>query len=161
MTLAVQNSWGGPDSSEKRDWFAGAISDLFEVTPDADVEYLEEFMLQIMNDEFEINIEDQSGEEIAAKIVGLRKSTLQGDFQAVDEMYQQWAERQASGGRRIIFQHVEGDQDEDTDSDSEEVEDDGDVQMGEAPELVKISKERIMPRVDEDGFIEVVPRKKR
>ena len=29
LTLAVQNQWGGPDSSDKRDWMCGAVADLF------------------------------------------------------------------------------------------------------------------------------------
>ena len=167
LTLAVQNSWGGPDSSEKRDWFAGAISDLISTTPDADVEYVEEFMLQIMNDEFDVNVEDGSGEEIAAKIIGLRKLTLQGDFAMVDEMYANWQERQAKGGGgsgRINFQHVNRDDDEDDtdwDSDDMEEEDDNDIEMGEAPALVKAPREKVQPKIDEEGFTEVLGRRKR
>lgn len=29
LTLAVENQWGGPDSADKRDWFAGAVAELF------------------------------------------------------------------------------------------------------------------------------------
>lgn len=165
LTLAVQNSWGGPESSTKRDWFAGAVSDLIATTPDADVEYIEEFLLQIMNDEFDINIEDQSGEEVAAKIVGLRKLTLQGDFAMVDDMYRQWQERKAKGGSGIIrFQHVErGDDEDDTDWDSDDAQEDrdSDVEMGEAPALVKVPKEKVQPKVDDEGFMEVVSKKRR
>lgn len=165
LTLAVQNSWGGPDSSEKRDWFAGAISDVISKTPDADVEYLEEFMLQVMNDEFDVNVEDGSGEEISAKIIGLRKLTLQGDFTMVDEMYSKWQDRQSKGtGGKISFQHVTTDDDEietDWDSDDIDEEDDSDVEMGEAPALVKATKEKVQPKVDDEGFTEVVGRKRR
>lgn len=166
LTLAVQNSWGGPDSSEKRDWFAGAISDLISATPDADVEYLEEFMLQVMNDEFDVNIEDGSGEEIAAKIIGLRKLTLQGDFGMVDEMYSKWQERQSKGsGGKINFQDVSRDEDEDdTDWDSDDIDEedeDDDVEMGEAPALLKAPKEKVQPKVDDEGFTEVISRKRR
>lgn len=28
LHIAVSSSWGGPDSADKRDWFAGAVSDL-------------------------------------------------------------------------------------------------------------------------------------
>lgn len=166
LTLAVQNSWGGPDSSEKRDWFAGAISDLISTTPDADVEYVEEFMLQVMNDEFDVNVEDGSGEEISAKIIGLRKLTLQGDFAMVDEMYSKWQERQGRGsGERINFHHFSRDDHEDeTDWDSDgidEEDDNDDVEMGEAPALVKTPKEKVQPKVDEEGFTEVVGRKRR
>lgn len=169
LTLAVQNSWGGPLSSEKRDWFAGAISDLFSTQPatTVDVEYLEEFLLQVMNDEFEVNVEDDSGAEVASKIVGLRKLTRQGDFGLVDEMYEMWRAREAKGGEKVNFQKVQGEEDDDVDEESEgdyseEVEEeDGDIEMGEAPRLVQASKEKIVPKVDEEGFTEVVGKKRR
>ena len=151
---------------EKRDWFAGAVSELLSTTPDADVEYIEEFMLQIMNDEFDVNVDDGSGEEIAAKIVGLRKLTLQGDFALVDEMYSKWQERQSKGGGgKTNFQHITRDDDEDeTDWDSENIDEednDNDVEMEEAPSLVKAPKEKVQPRIDDEGFTEVVGRKRR
>ncbi len=119
-----------------------------------------------MNDEFDVNVEDGSGEEISAKIVGLRKLTLQGDFAMVDEMYSKWQERQSKGtGGKINFQHIIRDEDEDeTDWDSDDINDadeDGDVEMGEAPALVKSPKEKVQPKVDEEGFTEVVGRKRR
>lgn len=165
LTLAVQNSWGGPQSAEKRDWFAGAISELIESTPDADVEYVEEFLLQIMNDEFEIHIDDGSGEEIAAKIVGLRKLTLQGNFILVDEMLATWQERQNRGGETVQFRHFEREEDdEETDWDSDDREDDSageDVEIEQVPPLVKIPKGKAQPTVDDDGFIEVVGKRRR
>ena len=160
LTLAVQNLWGGPDSSEKRDWFAGAISDLIAATPDADVEYLEEFLLQIMNDEFDVNVDDDSGAEVAAKIVGLRRLTLLGDFAKIDEMYKQWAERQSKGGAGINFKQVTRDEDDDdTDWDSDDMDEDngGD----EAPPLVQMPKKKAEPKVDEDGFTEVISKNRK
>ena len=123
-------------------------------------------MLQIMNDEFDVNVDDGSGEEIAAKIIGLRKLTLQGDFALVDEMYSKWQERQSRGGRGTInIQHVTKNDDEDeTDWDSEDIEEedgDNDVEMEEAPPLVKAPKEKVQPKVDDEGFTEVVGRKRR
>lgn len=115
-----------------------------------------------MNDEFDVNVEDGSGEEVAAKIIGLRKMTLQGDFSAVDEMYQQWEQRRKTGGsERVNFQHVDRQEDEDeTDWGSDDI-DEEDAEMEEAPALVKAPKEKLQPRVDEDGFTEVVSKKKR
>lgn len=167
LTYAVQNSWGGPQSSEKRDWFAGAVSDLFQATPDADVDYVEEFLLQVMNDEFDVNVEDGSGEEVAAKMVGLRKLTLQGDFAMVEDMYAKWTERQRKGGDAVKFQHVaRGEDDDDTDWDSgdmdtDEDEEEEDTTMGEAPALAKPPREKVQPRVDDEGFTEVVGKKRR
>lgn len=143
------------------------MSDLFQATPDADVEYVEEFLLQVMNDEFDVNVEDGSGEETAAKMVGLRKMTLQGDFAMVDEMYARWTERQRKGGDAVRFQHVvRGEQDDDTDWDSGDVDTDedeemGDASMDDAPALPNVTKEKVQPRIDEEGFTEVVGKKRR
>lgn len=130
------------------------------------MEYLEEFLLQVMNDEFDVNVEDNSGEQVAAKIVGLRKMTLQGDFRIVDEMYARWVERQKKGVEMVKMQHVARDEDDDdTDSDSDDEEsdedEDGDVAMDEAPPLVEIPKEKVQPKIDEEGFTEVVGKKRR
>ncbi|KAL8904274.1 MAG: hypothetical protein Q9207_003370 [Kuettlingeria erythrocarpa] len=167
LTLAVQNFWGGPLSSEKRDWFAGAVSDLFSSQPEStiDDEYLEEFLLQVMMDEFEVNVEDESGAEIASKILGLRKLTAQGDFGMVDEMLTRWRERQARGEERVTFQSRQGeeddDEDEEDDDSDEDMEEDDDVEMDEALPIVKAPKEKVVPKVDEEGFTEVVGKKKR
>ena len=144
------------------------MSDLIATAPDADVEYVEEFLLQVMNDEFDCNVEDGSGEKIAAKIVGLRKLTLQGDFGMVDEMWRQWQERKARGGsEKVNFQIVddgdEEDEEDGADSDSEFADGDADddVEMDEAPSLVKVPREKVQPRVDDEGFTEVVKHKRR
>ncbi|MCJ1403221.1 rRNA accumulation- protein [Xylographa trunciseda] len=163
LSLAVQNSWGGPESSEKRDWFAGTISDLIAATPDTDVEYLEELLLQVMNDEFDVNVDDGSAEEVAAKIVGLRKLTARGDFRMVDEMFAQWEERKRKGGGEVGMKFVKGD-DEESDFDTEDWEDgveEVDVEMGEAPDLVTVPIEKARPEVDEEGFTKVIGKKKR
>ena len=125
-------------------------------------------MLQVMNDEFDVNVDDNSGEEIAAKIVGLRKLTLEGDFTMVDDMYSKWQERQSKGGEgRIKFQLVTRDDNDDVtawdcDDIAEEDEEDGnDVEMRDAPALLKAPKEKPQPIVDEEGFTEVIGRKRR
>ena len=120
-----------------------------------------------MNDEFEVNVEDGSGEEIAAKIVGLRKMTLQGDFREVDEMYAKWAERQKRGEDVVGLKYmVRGEDEDDTewdsgDVDTDEDEEGDDTEMGEAPPLVKGPKEKVQPKVDDEGFTEVVGKKRR
>ena len=162
LTIAVQNSFGGPDAAEKRDWFAGQISELLASESDADVDYLEEFMIGVMNDNFDVHIDDGSAEEVAAKIIGLKKLCLQGDFGMVDEMYDRWSQKQKNGGeKRIAVQHVERDEDDDEDWDNEDNDDDEDVEMEEAPELVRVPKEKVVPKTDDDGFTEVIGKKRK
>ena len=164
MTLAIQNSWGGPLSADKRDWLAGAISSLFTENPSTDVEDLEEVLLQVMNDEFEVVLDDGSPFEVAAKIVGLRKDCLTGDFAAVDREWEKWSERQKKpGSNQVQFQRgtdeegVEGEWEDDDEDD----EDDEDEDMEDAPPLVERKpKEKVIPEIDEEGFTKVTGKKR-
>jgi len=60
LTEAVNNLWGGEDSSGKRDWLAGAIVEMFVGRPETDEYDIEETLLQVMEDEFSVCLEDDS-----------------------------------------------------------------------------------------------------
>ncbi|KAL2260938.1 hypothetical protein VTK26DRAFT_4922 [Humicola hyalothermophila] len=220
LTLAVQNNWGGPESSDKRDWFAGAIVDLFpdlsKLTPaqlqqkqqqfssssssstaaqsssssssaaaaaaaasssssstrtsphsqeEPDQEDVEEVLLQVMLDEFDVNVDDDSAFEVAEQVVRMRAECLRGKFDEVEALRRRWEGRK---GSKLVVQHAqaeEGDTDWGTDEDDDggQAGEDGDIEMGEAPQLVAGQgprRERQEPQVDEDGFT-MVTRKKR
>lgn len=172
LTLSVQNNWGGPDSADKRDWFAGAIVDLFPEFTDAppdpaskkktveepDQEYVETFLLQVMVDEFEVNVDDDSGLEAAEQIMRARTQCAEGQFDEFNTLRERFANR---NGKKVdaLFKKVE-DANQDTDwetddsgDDDEDDDEDGgaDVQMKDAP----IPREKPAPEVDEDGFTKV------
>ena len=123
-------------------------------------------MLQVMLDEFEVAVEDDSAYEVAEQVVKLRKECLRGKFDGVEALRIKWEARGSSKNCGAVFQQVknEDDEDEDDDDEDEETQDgDGDVEMDEAPELVATNgsrRERPEPVVDEDGFT-LVTRKKR
>lgn len=165
LSLAVQNSWGGPDSSDKRDWFAGAVVDLFVERPDTDQEDVEDVLLQVMADEFEVQVEDGTEVELARRVMQWKKECEKGDFTGVREMYAQWKERRGKGV--VLPKGVEV-VEEDGEDDSEDDEEDDDVNMEDAealvPDLVPAiqeSKKKPEPEIDEDGFTKVTGRKKR
>jgi pre-rRNA-processing protein TSR2 len=193
----VQNNWGGPDSADKRDWFAGAIVELFpdisKLTPaqlqqkqqrkaqqqpqsqsqsqggggvgedeEPDQVDVETVLLQVMLDEFEVNVEDDSAFEVAEQVVRIRAECLKGRFEEVEALRRRWEGRK---GNKVVFKQAEDQEDEtdwDTDDDEDGDEEDGDIEMGEAPPLVEAPtrKEKKAPEVDEDGFTKVT-RKKR
>lgn len=164
LTTAVQNSFGGPDSSDKRDWFAGAISELFASRPDTDHDDLVVFLLQVMEDEFDVRVEDESEEEIAAQVVGCRKKILgDGERGVYDNLVQRWKGR---GKMKVELREMQEEEGEWSD-----LEDDGDddvamggMEDGEAPQLAsapKEKKEKALPEIDEEGFEKVLSRKKR
>lgn len=175
LTLAVQNNWGGPDSADKRDWLAGQVAEQFpslatttsssssaptstaapaEQTEEPDAEYIEELILQVMLDEFEVNVDDESAFDVAVEIIRLRGQCARGSFEEVDRLRARWESRK---GVRVVMEKGE-DQDGDTDWDDTDGEgEDEDEEMGEAPALVPAApkKEKKEPEVDEDGFTTV------
>ena len=144
----MQNNWGGPDSADKRDWFAGAVVELFPdvstLTPaqlaskissqqtqpqaqaqqgqgqqgqgqgqsqngagtaveEADQEDVEAVLQQVMLDEFEVNVDDDSAFEVAEQVVRLRGECLRGRFDEVDALRRRWEGRK---GGKVVFKEV-------------------------------------------------------
>lgn len=184
LSLAVQNNWGGPDSADKRDWFAGQVVEQFPdlagsstttttstsnnksaqkaeeaaaaaAEGEPDVEYIETLILQVMLDEFEVNVDDESAFDVATEVMRLRGQCARGSFDEVDKLLARW---QGKKGAKVegLFKKGE-DQDEDTDWDDTDGEEDGsDDDMDDAPPLVEVpKKEKAPPEVDDDGFTKV------
>ncbi|KAI1079952.1 pre-rRNA-processing protein TSR2 [Whalleya microplaca] len=194
LTIAVQNNWGGPSSADKRDWFAGAVADMFpsfvelsrvapppnpqsqtatqtatqtrtpKPKPEPQVEDVEATLLQVMWDEFEANVDDESEREVAARVVALRAQCAAGRFDGVEDLRRRWlatrgktvqVEERAGGDQETDWESADDDDDDDDDEDGGE-----DVEMGDAPALVAVAREKPPIEVDEDGFTKVT-RKKR
>jgi pre-rRNA-processing protein TSR2 len=156
LSLAVTNNWGGPDSASKREWFAQETIDLIKANPEEDAEWIETFLLQVMLDEFEVNVDDDSGFEVAEQLVRLRRDCGKGDFREVVEMKRRW---DSKGGREDVGKLFEKKErsEEDDETDGSESEEDEDVDMDEAP-LVRV-KEPVVPEVDEEGFTKVTKKR--
>lgn len=139
--------------------------DLFSSRPDTDIEDVETMLLQVMLDEFEVNVDDESSLEVAEQIMRLRRDCGKGDFTEVSQLKERWGKK-GKGGKQVEFKRVErGEEEDDTDWDSDDLEEtdeefeDGDVEMGDAPPMRE--KEKPVPEIDEDGFTKVTGKKKR
>jgi pre-rRNA-processing protein TSR2 len=158
LSLAVQSNWGGPTSSDKRDWLCGAISEMINERPETDGEDLEDVLIQVMNDEFDVVVDDESAAPVAAQIMEVRALTARGEFGPIQEMWENW---QSKSQQKVAASFKRG-EDQDSDDDDEEDEDEEDnVDMGDAPALVRAPREKVEPEVDEDGFTTVVSKKRR
>lgn len=163
LSLAVQSSWGGPTSSDKRDWLCGAISDMLNERPETDAEDLEDVLIQVMNDEFDVVVDDESAAPVAAQIMDIKARVARGEVGYIQEMWENWQKKSQQKASNIAaaFKRVEDEEDsDDDDDDDEEGGEGGDVDMGEAPALVRAPKEKPQPEVDEDGFTKVVGKKR-
>jgi pre-rRNA-processing protein TSR2 len=186
LRIAVDSSWGGPESKQKRSWMASELLDVFEsssssssiLNPNSasnqvDEDYIEEMILQMMNDEFDCVIEDGSSAEVAVDLVKLWKEAQSGGEKVIEQNMKFWEEKERSiQGKRIQAQEIktkdeeewEGDGGESGDEEDEEDEEDGSEEGGmevdEPPTLVDI-RHKEDPVVDEDGFTLVKGRGKR
>ncbi|KAK6349458.1 hypothetical protein TWF696_005742 [Orbilia brochopaga] len=155
LSLAVENEFGGPDSADKRDWMCGAVADLFSSNPATDEEDLEGFLLQILEDEFETALEDDSAFAVAQRVILLRRQCAADDLSGVQALQGMWDKLSKNKPRvQVVREDDSDDDDEDEDEDGEDEENDDkmDVDAGdEAPQLVAV-KERVEKVVDEDGF---------
>ena len=187
----MQNNWGGGDASDKRDWLAGVIVDMFPsfidlakkpssttassststtaqqpstkpstasaaaLIEEPDLEDIETTLLQVMVDEFDVNVDDDTGFETAETMMRVRAQCAKGNFDEVNNLRRRW---EAGKGKKIVMQQAaDADQDTDWESDDDEGDEDGDgdVDMDEAPALTRTPKEKQEPEIDEDGFTKV------
>ncbi|KAJ1921932.1 rRNA accumulation- protein [Mycoemilia scoparia] len=121
LLLAVENEWGGPDSIEKRDWMVDMVVDLFDkdgknVIP----EDVEDRLLQIMEDEFQTQIEDSSARDIGVIVCQMFKECIHGDHSRVDKLLKEREEREAAKAEKQIINSSKGQ----VESDSEDGSDD-------------------------------------
>lgn len=123
---------------------------------EADVEDVETVLLQVMVDEFDVNVDDDSAYELATQIIGLRTQCAIGEFQEVIALQRRFAERKGAKVDQMFKKAEDPNQDTDGDSDDSDDDDDDDVEMGDAPSAPREKQE---PQVDEDGFTLVTKKK--
>ncbi|KAI5794499.1 putative 20S pre-rRNA protein [Peziza echinospora] len=182
LTVAVEAQWGGPNSSDKRDWLCGTIADMFtdaapvNELPDGtvigggepDEVDVEETLLQVMQDEFEVGVDDDSSLEVARDICSLREKYLQGNLGAVEawrtryENRRRGATTQAAISRAPRVVEKDGDEtDEELDDEDDDDEEDSDEEMGGVSTTpAAVPRERLEPVIDDDGF-ELVQKRRR
>jgi pre-rRNA-processing protein TSR2 len=158
LSIAVDNGWGGNDSEDKRNWFAGAVSELFTQNPDTDSQDLEEVLLQVMEDEFELALDDGSEALVAAMILRIKDEVSYRDFSTVDSMWEAFKSKKSKVKAVRVGPSSDDEDSVDDESDSENE----DEEMGDADDATtqRSSKPKPEPEVDDDGFTKVVGRRR-
>ncbi|CAO3671959.1 unnamed protein product [Rhizopus microsporus] len=149
LKLAVEQEWGGIESAEKRDWMIDVIVNVFgKRGKKADVEEIEEILAQIMSDEFQVLLEDDSAYYVAKHLFELYNQCIQGNFEELQRLRERYMSQNQSAASNCVKQESDDEMDGDENDDEQDAE--GDQEMEEeAPE---------QPTVDEDGW-EIVRRK--
>jgi pre-rRNA-processing protein TSR2 len=131
--------------------------------------YIEDLLLQIMEEEFDVAVEDGSAETVSKDILKIYEEVYKSEGKARDALvkkFEEAAEKSGKGRVDVSIQREDGNVADDDDEDDEEdwEDEDGDVQMegGEqVPQLIDHqARRREEPEVDEDGFTMVKGRGK-
>ncbi|KAJ2843004.1 rRNA accumulation- protein [Coemansia erecta] len=140
LSLAVANSWGGPESEEKRDNMVDEIVEYFDGTASKkqapEPSDLEELLLDIMDEDFTISLEDGSEKEVSKKLITIYSECRIGNFATVDRLAEERDAREARGGANSSVQMSQaggnaaatGSEDEFSGSEDDE-DDESDVEM--------------------------------
>lgn len=155
LTTAVENSWGGPTSADKRDWLSGVIIDLFDEKA-VDIMLIEETLLYAMVDEFDTEIDNDSALIIGDLILKLYRDCALKNYARVDELYANYQQKQALRARAQKVEISADPNNPDVSDYDDEEEDES------APQLVEEDSMDVDngPVIDDDGF-ELVQRKGR
>ncbi|KAL5512248.1 hypothetical protein ACEPAG_3533 [Sanghuangporus baumii] len=163
LRLAVDEGWGGPESAQKRIWMASEIVDAFEKAKPSEIPdaiYLEEMLLQIMADEFDTILEDESAEAVARDIMSLWE--IRDANEQIKASVAVWEERaDRFSGTKVVSKEIVQESTE-VDGSSDEWEDDDDTEDEEAPQLLDrhAQSRHENPQVDDEGFIMVTKKSK-
>ncbi|WLF77609.1 rRNA accumulation- protein [Lodderomyces elongisporus] len=159
LATAVENSWGGANSAEKRDWISGIVIDLFTESKAVDVQLIEETLLYAMVDEFDTEVDNDSALEIAALVMKFYKEVAERRYNLIDELYAKWLEKgQNKSSAPVKVEEDPNNPDSDDDDDEEEEEEEEEEQRqhihssGDAMEVDTEPSSRNQPIVDDDGF---------
>lgn len=167
LTLAVSNEWGGPDSSEKRDWLAGTLADMFTTSKSSppEIEDIEDVATQVLNDEFSVVLEDDSAYDLATAICLAWTDCQDGRFDKIEQLKVHFQnskptapvakkQQQKTGDETTAGEDSDSSSGTDAELDGEEGEEGGQTAgtagaMDLDPAPVPTRQE---PVVDEDGF---------
>ncbi|XP_050840533.1 pre-rRNA-processing protein TSR2 homolog [Serinus canaria] len=79
LQLAVAQGFGGPQSSEKAAWLSSALLDFFTQNADLEQEEVEDFLAEVMDNEFDTVVEDGSLQQVSQELVTLFARARGGD----------------------------------------------------------------------------------
>ncbi|XP_068780288.1 pre-rRNA-processing protein TSR2 homolog [Struthio camelus] len=83
LQVAVENGFGGARGAEKAAWLAAALQDFFQRNADLEPEEVEDFLAEVMDNEFDTAVEDGSLAQVSRQLLTLFALAARGDAAAV------------------------------------------------------------------------------
>ncbi|XP_066212241.1 pre-rRNA-processing protein TSR2 homolog isoform X1 [Saccopteryx leptura] len=86
LQIAVENGFGGVHSKEKAEWLGGAVEEYFFRNADLEVDEVEDFLMELMMNEFDTVVEDGSLPQVSQQLKTMFHHFQRGDKAALKEM---------------------------------------------------------------------------
>ncbi|XP_042303575.1 pre-rRNA-processing protein TSR2 homolog [Sceloporus undulatus] len=94
LRIAVENGFGGMYSQEKAEWMVGAVEQYFQSNADLEPDEIEDFLAELMNNEFDTMVEDGSLAQVSQQLCLFFKQCQHGDGAAVHDALVHLAQKQ-------------------------------------------------------------------
>ncbi|OBA22118.1 hypothetical protein METBIDRAFT_40492 [Metschnikowia bicuspidata var. bicuspidata NRRL YB-4993] len=164
LATAVENSWGGPNSADKRDWVSGVVIDLFNERA-VDLVLIEETLLYAMVDEFDTEVDNDSALIISDLVLKIYRECAMQNYARVDDLYARFQLKQQSGAHTnsVVVAEDPNNPDGSSDDDDDNINEDDGPRAAPVPvedDGMDIDHGPRQPIIDDDGF-ELVQRRGR
>ncbi|KAL2103443.1 hypothetical protein ACEWY4_000311 [Coilia grayii] len=127
LQIAVDNGFGGVYSQQKADWMVDAVQQYFHDNSDLQQYEVEDFLSELMNNEFDTMVDDGSLPEVALQVCQMFKQCQQGKVEEVKGQISQLARKKSAGRVKAtaVKSPAEEEEDESDEDDTEAMECDG------------------------------------
>ncbi|MBZ3882989.1 Pre-rRNA-processing protein TSR2-like protein [Sciurus carolinensis] len=122
LQIAVENGFGGVHSQEKAEWLGGAVEDYFIRNADLELDEVEDFLGELMTNEFDTVVEDGSLPQVSQQLQTMFHHFQKGDGAALREMASHITQRKCKVKATALKAGRETDGDEDDADSVEEME---------------------------------------
>ncbi|XP_073765218.1 pre-rRNA-processing protein TSR2 homolog isoform X1 [Danio rerio] len=119
LQIAVDNGFGGAFSQQKAEWMVDALQQYFTDNGDLQQDEVEDFISELMNNEFNTVVDDGSLPQVAQQVCGMFQQCEQGRLAEVREQILKLKQKKTSSGRAKATP-AQTPQDDDDDDDEEE-----------------------------------------
>ncbi|KAM3618257.1 uncharacterized protein V6R79_018011 [Siganus canaliculatus] len=118
LQIAVDNGFGGVYGQQKADWMVDVVQQYFHDNADLQQDEIEDFIAQLMDQEFNTVVDDGSLPEVSVKLLQMFSQWQQGALQQLQETINSLTQKKT---QRVKVVAPPTQSDEDTDEDTQEM----------------------------------------
>ncbi|KAG7472678.1 hypothetical protein MATL_G00111420 [Megalops atlanticus] len=120
LQIAVDNGFGGVHSQQKADWMVDAVQQYFHQNADLESYEVEDFLADLMNNEFDTVVDDGSLPQVALQVCQLFKQCEQGKLSEVRGQIAQLTQKKNAGRAKATPVQTPADEEEEEESEEED-----------------------------------------